>query len=325
MLVSDILRFGIVFVVSVLAFSDRLVIWHVYLLSLILGFVEIFFDPAYTASVPALVPESDLPSANTLTSLSLQLGRIAGPPLGAAIIAVGGISQAFALNAFTYLVSAVLILPVLRMEQPVAPPSNRASAKRNIISEIKEGVRAVIASPWLFISIIIFAIINVSLAGPYNVAIPFLVKDELNGGVQLLGLLYALFPVGYVLGSLWMGQKTQIRQRGKHIYGGAIVGGLMLAVFGMPIGLVGLAIAALVNGMALEISNLAWINSLQEFVGRVASIDSLGAYVFLPVGMGLAGLGTEVLGASTVLLLGGGLTAVASTLALFHPAIRRLD
>jgi MFS family permease len=330
MLISDLLRFGIVLLVSVLAFSDQLAIWHMYALSLMLGLVDAFFNPAYTASVPELVPEADLPSANTLTSLSLQIGRIAGPPLGAAIIAVGGLSLAFALNALTFLLSAVLLLPVLTTGLPTNPSSNDASAEKSILSEIKEGIQTVIALPWLFISILIFAIINVSLVGPYDVALPFLVKDELNGDVQMLGLLYALFPVGYVLGSLWMGKKTQLRQRGRYIYGGAIVGGLMLAALGLPVGFGWLAIAALINGAAIEVCNLAWIHSLQQLVpreklGRVASIDSLGAYVLVPVGISLAGFGTEALGASSVLLLGGGITVLACVLALCHPAIRRLD
>ena len=327
MLVSDLIRFGIVMSVSLLALSNRLAVWHIYLLSSMLGLVDAFFNPAYTACVPELVPETELPSANTLSSLSFQVGRIVGPPLGAAIIAVGGIGWAFTLNALTFLLSAALLAPLLKL----TPPSPQGAPLRtSLVPEIKEGLRVVVASSWLGISILVFAIINVTLVGPYRVAIPFLVKQDLNGGVNLLGFLYALFPAGYVLGSLWMGQKAHIRHRGKYIYIGTIVAGGMLMVFGLPVGLIAFALAALINGAGLEIANLAWANSLQEFVpgeklGRVASIDSIGSYILLPVGISLAGLGTEVLSASSILILGGGLTVLASSLALCHPAIRHLD
>lgn len=68
MLASDLLRGGVVALVAALAFSDRLALWHIYLASLIFGFVDAFFQPAYVATVPDLTPEAAWPSANSLTS-----------------------------------------------------------------------------------------------------------------------------------------------------------------------------------------------------------------------------------------------------------------
>src|SRR6185436_8942792 len=102
--------------------------------------------------------------------------------------------------------------------------------------------------------------------GPYSVALPFLVKERLNGDVGTLGLLYAVFPIGYLIGGAWVGRQTQIRRRGWVAYGGLIVAGLMIAVFGLPVPLVGLMLAALINGAALEIGGLIWTNILQEVV-----------------------------------------------------------
>jgi hypothetical protein len=144
-------------------------------------------------------------------------------------------------------------------------------------------------------------------------------------------LLYALFPVGYAIGGLWLGRKAQIRQRGLLVYAGLIVAGLALSVFGLPVPLVVLEIAAIVNGAALEIGSMAWTHILQQRIphdklGRVASVEALGSFALIPVGYALAGWATELLGAPLVFVVGGWFTAVVAALVLSsHPAIRGLD
>src|SRR5919201_1459275 len=65
MYLSDLARGFIVCLVALLAWTQQLEIGHVYHASLVLGFVDAFFQPAYTAAVPELIPEADLPSANS--------------------------------------------------------------------------------------------------------------------------------------------------------------------------------------------------------------------------------------------------------------------
>src|SRR5688572_29374139 len=89
MLLSDAGRGVVALIVAALAFSGQLQVWHVYIANLFFGFVLAFFQPAYSAIVPQIVPQNDLPSANALTSISANLGRVAGPALGAVI--VGGL------------------------------------------------------------------------------------------------------------------------------------------------------------------------------------------------------------------------------------------
>ncbi|MFZ2520868.1 MAG: MFS transporter, partial [Anaerolineae bacterium] len=171
---------------------------------------------------------------------------------------------------------------------------------------------------------------NITLAAPFAVALPFLVKDHLHGDVRTLGLLYAVFPVGYVLGGLWMGRYPRLRWRGLVSYGGAIVAGLGLAVLGANVPLVVILLAALINGAALEVFGLIWTNILQTVVpgdklGRVASFDMLGSFMLLPIGYGLTGWATEALGPALVFIAGGLLTALITALGLLHPAVRRFD
>jgi len=102
MLASDAVNMLVVALVTLLAFTDRLQLWHVYAVSVVFGLAEAFFTPAYIASVPQVVSAEDLPSANSLTSLSWQVSGVPGPPLGAIIVAAGGTATAFGFDSLSF-------------------------------------------------------------------------------------------------------------------------------------------------------------------------------------------------------------------------------
>lgn len=326
MLASDVARGIVVLVVSALAFMDRLEIWEIFATALFFGFVDAFFQPAFTALVPQLVPEQDLPSANSLSSLSSNLGRVLGPALGAAVVALIGPPLAFAVNGVSFLISALFLLPLLGM----AIPRVRTAVGNSVWKDMREGFGVVFRLPWLWISILAFSLGNITLSGPYNVAMPFLVSDNMGADVGTLGLLYVLFPIGYIIGGVWLGRAERIRKRGLLLYTMGIVAALMLAVFGLVPPLWVMAAAALINGAALEMGHLTWTNALQELVpneklGRVVSIDNMGSFALLPVGFAVAGWATEQFGAPAVFLIGGLVTALVYAIGLLIPAIRNLD
>ncbi len=206
MVVCDVANGAIISTVALLAYADRLKVWHVYVGSLLIGLVEAFFFPAYTAAVPAITPAEALPSANSLTSLSQQITGIAGPALAAAIVATGGTPLAFLLDGFSFFLSAACLLPLLRQDPLPAP----TGARRNALADLREGLGLVTASPWLWITIALFAFTNVALAGPRAVALPFLVQDNLGAGVEALGLISSTGAAGSMLGTVWLGRYPRL-------------------------------------------------------------------------------------------------------------------
>jgi len=329
MLVADIGSGILAAVLAILAAFGSLQVWHVYAVSLLFGGLAGFFLPAYRAAVPDVTSAGALPSANALTSLSVQVARVAGPTLGAITIAFVGPSGAFALNALSFFVAAGCVLPLLSSSRTHTRQQS-PSVATNIVSEVRAGLRFIAQRPFLWMTIMLYCMTNVTLVGPYTVALPVLVQTSLHAGVATLGLLYATFPVGYILGGLWAGRQGQLRRRGWLIYGGIGVGGLALSAFGLPLPIVGLAMAALINGAFLQIDNLAWTHTLQEQVprelrGRVVSVDELGSSALVPVGIVAVGALTDVLGAPIIFLVGGGLTALVAGLGLLNPAVRHLD
>src|ERR1041384_7884889 len=142
---SDLLSGFVITFVAVFAWLNLLQIWHIYIASIIFGFVEAFFFPAYQAVIPQITPAELLTSANSLNGLSQRITGIAGPALGAALVAAGGTSVTFALDALSFFLSAICVLPMLRSNldkvQRQEIGSETGSAQRPALSATEGSVK----------------------------------------------------------------------------------------------------------------------------------------------------------------------------------------
>lgn len=342
MFASDLLSGLVITFVALFSWLDLLEIWHIYIASILFGFVEAFFFPAYQAVVPQITPSELLTSANSLNGLSQRVTGIVGPALGATLVAAGGTSVTFALNALSFFISAICVLPLLRlnldqgqrqaesMEAIGNPERSVKAAFRQGFTDLLEGFKLVVRIPWIWITILLFGFVNILEAGPRAVALPFLIKEDLGADVELLGLLGSAASLGFVVGMIWLGQYVRLHRRGLFAYLSIIVTGIVLLPFAFKLPIPILVTSMVIGGMATSVFALIWTHTLQEMVpgdmlGRVYSIDALGSFVLLPIGFALAGWATELLGAPTVFLIGGIGIVVLVLLGLSHPSIRQLD
>ena len=330
MLMSDVVRGLLIGGVAVLAFTHRLEVWHIYLVSLLFGIAGAFFGPAYRAIVPEILPRELLPSANGLMTMSLQLADIAGPALGAFVVSKSGSPTAFTIDSLSFLISILCLAPLVRLALSPQAPKERKS----VLHDFREGVEVVRKSSWLWITIVIASLGNITLSAPLAIALPFLVKNHLHGGVGALGLIYSTISagsiVGTILGTVWLERTSGLRARGLFAYGLWIAGGLLIVVFGLPVSIYAVAAAAFLVGAAFIVPTLIFMTTLQELIpgkvlGRVMSIVTVGSVALVPVGSGLVGWATDHVGAPTIFILSGVLTASLAALALMHPVIRNLD
>ncbi|GCE08530.1 MFS transporter [Dictyobacter aurantiacus] len=326
MLGSDLIRGGVVLLIAALAFLQWLQLWEVFVMSAIFGTVEAFFDPAYAALIPDMVPAELLTSANALRRISMEGAQLAGPAIAAIIIASGGTSLAFALDGISFFASALCVLALPRVEVLRQP----AEMETGILQDLHKGIVTVLASPWLWLTLLIACVSTIFLVGPAEAALPLLIKQRFGVQVGYYALLTTLSALGSLLAAIWLGRFTRLRHRGPMTYGAWLLASLMLMVMGFHIPIVLMSLAFFVQGAAFACLGLAWTNSLQEFVpsdllGRVSSIDILVSSGLLPIGYGLAGIAADHLGAAPVFLLGGAIAAVIIAVGLLHPAIRAVD
>ncbi len=326
MLASDLIRGVLVAGIAALAVSDSLEIWHVFLASTVFGLVDAFFQPAYAAAVPQVTPAEALPSANSLTSVSQQAIGIGGPALGAILVATGGTSTAFTLDAATFFISAgfLAFMPGRSHRVAGAGPSD------GWLTDLGTGLRAVFSRPFLWVTIAVAAIANVTISGPHNVALPFLISDVRAEGVEAFGLILSFTAAGAVAAAVVLGRFKRVRHRGWFTSGALLFQGALLTVYATGAPLAVLLGASVLEGACLTTFGLIWVGAMQELVpqhllGRVASIDSLGSYALLPIGYAAAGWASDRFGPAEVLAGGGIATMAVAVLGFLHPQVRALD
>jgi DHA3 family tetracycline resistance protein-like MFS transporter len=328
MLASDGLRGLLLLVVTVLTAVHALQVWHIYIASLIFGFVDAFFQPAYTAVVPDVVPVDALPSANSLTALSGQFAGIFGTAVGGVIVAIGGSSAAFGLDGLSFFVSAACILPILG--SVVLHPKKTDAPTPNAFRELREGLTTVFGTPWLWITILLSAFSNMFVSSAFSIATPFLVKDNLHADSAMFGLILALFSFGSIIGAVGMGSVHKLKHRGLLTYMAWILAPLLIIPVGLTQNVVLVCVMTVFIGIGFASGQLIWTNVLQELVpanllGRVSSVDQFGSFVLIPFGLGFVGWATGQFGAPLIFSVGGLLAAGVMSLGLLSKAVRTLD
>ncbi len=304
MLMSDILQGIVVTAIALSISSGRVQLWQLQVMAVAFGTAGAFFRPAFSSITPQLVPKDELVPANALISASRSIAQVGGPLLGAVLVAVGSMATAFAFDAATFGASALCLLAV-----PKIAPALR-SVQGRIRSQVAEGFQVVASSPWIWLGIVTCSVGNAANAGVLTVVLPLFVRDRLGGDVGTLGAVNSAMAVGFTVGMFAVGQYGMPKLRGLWFYGGILLIGLDMVAWGMSAGIFEAMAAAMLQGLVSSVIIVVWDASLQELVarellGRVQSIDMMGSMALTPVGLALAGVTAEAIGATWTFVFAG--------------------
>ncbi|MEA2992306.1 MAG: hypothetical protein QOD40_1226 [Alphaproteobacteria bacterium] len=181
-------------IMGLLAATDQLQFWHLYLLSVVSGTLSAFSVPSRHALFAGLVPRSSMQSAVTFNSVAVRSGGFIGPSIAGLALAFGGYSLPFFLNAVSFL-GMLLALVTMRLPRSKADATlPRSSLRRGMT----EGVEFVWRSPMLKVALGLE--IATGLFGHNSALITILARDVLGAGPEGLGLLLSAIGAGAFLG-----------------------------------------------------------------------------------------------------------------------------
>src|SRR5262245_27939284 len=193
LIVSDALRAGIVLLLIPAVRGGTL--WPIYALGLAHFTVATVFAPARSALVPRLVRGSELVAATTLTSVTWSVMTALGGMLGGSVLELVGASAAFAVDALTFVASAGLISTIA---SPPAPEPD--SGPEPAGPGLREGLRYVRSAPATAAVLLVKSIAGLGLVDTFLVIYATRVFPLGDGGAVSLGLLWACFGSGALLG-----------------------------------------------------------------------------------------------------------------------------
>jgi len=301
-LCTHILHLGPSLALGYLTMTGAIQVWHIYVFSILSGFIEVFSWPARSAIVANLVPAAYLMNAITLTSMVLQSSFLIGPALAGLLIDHVGLTS-------TYFVSAILFVPaiaaVLAMRASGVPHGER---RRVSIKSMIEGVKFI----WVERIILSLFLLDfgVTLVGFYRPILPIFASDVFKTGATGLGALYGAPAIGSLLGSIAVLMAGDFRRKGALAVVAALffAGGLMLLGVSQWFWM---AVAAVVVLGFTDSLSVAIRRTVVQFLapdtlrGRAASLITVFAQSTNALGALLAGVSAQIWGAPRALVIGG--------------------
>ena len=110
MLVIQTAAMLLAFPLAALTLLNRIQVWHILVLAVMLGFVNAFDIPVRQSFVAELVGREDLVNAIALNSSMMNGARIIGPAIAGIVVAAVGEGWCFLINGLSYLAVIVVLL-----------------------------------------------------------------------------------------------------------------------------------------------------------------------------------------------------------------------
>jgi MFS family permease len=289
-------------------------------LQAVYGLAEGFYLPTSTGLIPATISPGRLQQANALLGLSRSATRIVGPAIGGAIVAAGSPGSALLIDAASFALGALLLVP-LRL-----PKRAEIVETKSFFADLRQGWNEFRRQTWIWTTILFFGIGNFAYAS-YWVLGPIVTKRDL-GGAPAWAALTTAFAIGALLGGLLA---LRIRPRKPLAASCMAAWVFLLQPLGMGLGLPlsVLIVFSAVAGCGLAIHIALWFTVFQqnvpeESLSRVSSYDSFGSFVLLPLGAALAGPIAAVIGVQETLLAASVVIAITQAIVYAQPSVHAI-
>jgi MFS family permease len=312
---ADLIRAAIFVLLALGAASDAALPWMVFLAAFAVGSLATFFNSGLEALLPSAIPEEHLVVVNSHLALARTTAFALGPALGGVLISVGGgFPVAFAVNAATFLVSALLLSGVRVRDQV------KANVVEPFLESLRSGVSFLLAHPQLRWMTVGAAVANLVFA-PLEALLPLFIPIYLNATFTPPGFLEFLFADEALVG-LFIGLQAAVGSviiffgpriaRTAHLGHMFVVG---LVMFGAGFLTMTFSnsfwgfIPAGVGIGGVGFANIAIVTMRQrlappEMLGRVVAASRTISWSLIPLGAALGGALADALGLIPVYIMG---------------------
>ncbi len=333
---------------AILTGSGIVQVWHVYLLSFIMGAATAIDLPARQAfTVDMVEGKEDLTNAIGLNSAMFNLARALGPALAGVIVAATGEANAFYFNTLTFLAVIISLVLMKKLPHSSRPLDNREDQWEHIAAGFK-----FIKSNRAIAVLISLVAVSAFLSMPYNTLMPVFAGDILGKSaapvIQFfcnpqtglltcqapealpLGILLTMVGIGAVVSALVIASMSDSSRRGALLTLGNLAFPLMLLIFAISRSFLASAAVMFFTGVSFVLQNvlantLLQIASPDELRGRVMSFYTMTFQGMMRLGGLQAGLVADWLTAPLSVGIGAGVSLLYGLfVAIRYPEIRKM-
>ncbi|MGC4192913.1 MAG: MFS transporter [Thermomicrobiales bacterium] len=323
MVSTDLVRSACAATIAVLSATGSLNLFLLGCLLVVFGVAGGIFSPACSSITPHVVPPGHLQAANSLLQFTPQVALLIGAPVAGGLVAMVGPAAGIAINAGTFLISAVAtgLMSVqnhLRRREP-------GSFSKELIG----GVSYVRMHAWLLALLLVDMFLNLAISGPMSVGLPILAQRKLDTGAQGYGVLLAAFGLGSIAGLFGVAVVEGRRSRGMVFLSVQLAQVPLIAL--LAASNMHLSIVLLIGlGIMHGFGSVIYISMIQENVsgamlGRVMSFVGLVATLLVPLSQVATGVIAERFGIGQVFVLSAIVTLGATAAGFAVASLRRVE
>jgi len=302
----DLLRTVMVVLIPVLYACDALTLDRLYVLVFLNAIVSTIFGPALASTVPLIVPAPQLTSANALLQSTSNIGLLVGPALSGLGIALIGAQNVLYVDAATFLISAICLIP-LRVPEETFVPHERAAP--GFVPELLAGFRFVFMEHRTIFNLMAIGTLYSLGTSALVFLLPILATESLQVGPMELGGLWSALGIGMLIATAWLASINQgdLCSRLKLMAVAMVIGAS--AVFGLSLfhtPVLAAVMILMIGGSTAVFTPIVWrvLQELtpQHLLGRVFTTFSTGGMSSAMAGMAGVGWAADTIGLSGALL-----------------------
>jgi MFS family permease len=304
-----------------LTLTNRVQVWHVFVLAAGLGVVNAFDIPARQSLIVEMVGREDQMNVIALNSTMFNGARIVGPAIAGVLVARIGEGWCFMANAISYI---AVIGGLLVMKVTPRPIEDIGASP---FQHIKEGFSWVKRTRPIRALLLLLGL--VSLVGmPYVVLMPIFADRILHGGARGLGLLMGATGIGAMMAALTLAAKKTLKGLGRWVATSSAGFGFSMILFSQSRWFWLSFVLLIPLGFSMMLQMTSSNTLIQSMVpdrlrGRVMSVYSMMFMGMAPFGALFAGVAAHKLGAPLTLALGGlGCLVGSAMFGVYLPGLR---
>jgi Transmembrane secretion effector len=317
---SDLVKGAAQVFTAILLFSGTANVWNIALLQIVFGGAAAFSRPATIGLVREAVSDARLQEANALLGLASSVLSIAGPAIGAGIVAAGSPALAIAIDSITFFASAVLTA-LMHLAATVR------IASTSILGDLRDGWHEFVERSWAVAMVVSFGLFQLTYFPALLVLGPLVAKQEL-GGVTAWGTILAVESLGAVVGGMFA-LRIKVKRPLVVCQLFVLPAGVLLLALAVPVPLIALAVVSFGVGVGFAVGNTLWITALQRNVpdhalSRISSFDWFGSVALNPLGYALIGPVAAIIGSTETLVVSAVLNIAVCLSVVLLPSIRHI-
>lgn len=361
LIVGDVGRAVMLATIPVAYLLDVLTIWQLFIVAFVNGVFTVFFDIADQSYLPTILEKEELVDGNAKLQASMSTAQVVGQPLGGGIVGLFTAPIAIALDAVSFVVSALLIFRIRRRERadrpeptvvaeevlamsPAGPsvvtevvagqtgPSS--TARPGLRQEVAEGLHFVLGHRYLRNIAATTGSSNLFSNIAFSVFPVFAYRD-LALTPEVVGLIGGGFGAGALLGAFSASRVANRFGVGRVIVASAFISApasLLVPLASRETALLLMGGGGLVSGWANVVYNINQVSLRQAItpepmLGRMNATMRFIVWGTIPIGQVIGGLVATIFGTLTAIWIGviGGLFAFLPV--LFSPvrSLRRIE